>query len=430
MDVILHEASGRVGGTVETVQRQGFTVELGPDGWVSEKPWAAELARDLSLGEQLQPSLDEDRVTYILTSAGLTAMPDGMRMMVPSNLQALESSALFSDTARQAYADEISRADELRASAPHHDESVASFVERHFGPEVLEKLAAPLLSGVFGGDVGTLSVRSVMPNFVHMEREHGSLILALQAKNRGERAAQRSIFTTLAGGTQSLIDKMERVLPAHSLCLDSQVRHIAQSVQGWEIKLADGTIEACEHLVLATPAHVTRSLLAEWPGFSDLLDMQATSAVIAAFGFDEHFPLPKGFGFLVPFTEPSPLLACTFVDQKFAGRVPTGKRLIRGFFGGANAPEIVAMEDEAIASLALQELRSILGPIPQPQFSLVRRWPNSLPQYAVGHHERMVRLGHLVEELSGLHLLGNAYHGVGLPDLVRDARTLARRLAG
>lgn len=429
VEFTLHEASGRVGGTVEAVQQQGFTVELGPDGWVSEKPWAAELARDLGLGEHLRPSLDEDRVTYILTSAGLTAMPDGMRMMVPSNLQALESSALFSDTARKAYAAEITRADELRASSPHHDESVASFVERHFGSEVLEKLAAPLLSGVFGGDVNTLSVRSVMPNFVQMEREHGSLILALQAKNRGERAAQRSIFTTLAGGTQSLVDEMERALPAGSLRLHSSVERIEKREQGWELILSDGSLTACEHLVLATPAHVTRSLLAKWPGFSDLLDMKSTSAVIAAFGFDGSFALPKGFGFLVPFTEPSPLLACTFVDQKFDGRVPAGRRLIRGFFGGANAPEIIAMEDSAVASLALQELRTILGPMPEPLFTLVRRWPKSLPQYAIGHHERMVRLGRLVDEMPGLHLLGNAYHGVGLPDLIRDARALARRLA-
>ncbi len=166
IEVVLFEASGRLGGTVETVYRDGFVVECGPDGWVSEKPWARELVRELGMHGKLIASNDAERVTYILSGGRLVAMPDGMRMMVPTELAALESSPLFSAEAKRAYAAEPGRAEELRRSAPAEDESISSFVARHFGPEVLTKVAAPLLSGVFGGDVARLSVQAVMPAFV------------------------------------------------------------------------------------------------------------------------------------------------------------------------------------------------------------------------------------------------------------------------
>jgi oxygen-dependent protoporphyrinogen oxidase len=427
----LYEASLRLGGTVRTVHRDGFTVELGPDGWVTEKPWAAELARDLGLADELTPSNDATRVTYILRDGQLVPMPDGMRMMVPTELTALEASPLFSPAALAAYAAEPHRAEELRADAPHHhhDESVASFVERHFGREVLDTLAAPLLSGVFGGDVATLSVRAVMPAFVQMEREHGSLILALQSKNRTERAAQRSIFTTLRTGTQTLVDAMAAALPAASIHLNSPVSDVLSRGGDWTLETPSGPsdYDSFDHLILATPAHVTRKLLAAIdPEAADRVQLEATSAVLVAFAFDESFSLPQGFGFLVPPGESSRLLAATFVDQKFPGRVPPGKRLLRAFFGGPSCPALLTQDNESLTQLALTELQNILGPLPIPAFALVQRWPLSLPQYAVGHLERIAELAPLLPK--NLHLLGNAFHGVGLPDLIRDARALAHSL--
>ncbi len=156
--------------------------------------------------------------------------------------------------------------------------------------------------------------------------------------------------------------------------------------------------------------------------------METSSAVLAALAFDEEFELPRGFGFLVPEGEGSGLLAGTFVDQKFPGRVPTGCRLLRGFFGGELGVQLAAKSDQVISTRTLTELRALLGPLPEPIFSVVRRWPRSLPQYGVGHLERMAELESLVKEQSRLWLLGNAYRGVGLPDLVRDARAAARAI--
>ena len=169
IDWHLYESTDRLGGIVETIRQDGFVLEQGPDAWVSEKPWARELAIELGLESELIFSNDATRKTYILIDGELQPIPDRMRMMVPEDLAALENSSLFSDSARKSYADELTRAEELRASAPTEDESIAAFVQRHFGEEVLNKIAAPLLSGVFGGDVRKLSVRAVMPAFVAME---------------------------------------------------------------------------------------------------------------------------------------------------------------------------------------------------------------------------------------------------------------------
>jgi oxygen-dependent protoporphyrinogen oxidase len=422
VEATLFEASSRLGGIVETVLRDGFTIECGPDGWVTEKPWARELVRELGLHGKLIASKDAERVTYILSQGKLVAMPDGMRMMVPTDVAALEGSPLFSAEAKRAYAEEPSRAAELKAAAPDQDESIASFVRRHFGDEVLAKIGAPLLSGVFGGDVAKLSVQAVMPALVKMEREHGSLILGLQRAAPRTSEERPAVFTSLVGGTGALIDRMKAELLPHSVRLESPVTSLERDGDGW---LVNG--EPFDAVMMALPAHAARELLAPISArMAELLTMEASSAVLAAFAFEEHFDLPRGFGFLVPAGEESSLLAGTFVDQKYPGRVPEGSRLLRAFFGGEQAAALAVQTDEEIATLALAELRRILGPLPQPAFHVVRRWPKSLPQYEVGHLERVAKLDALVREQPNLWLIGNAYRGVGLPDLIRDARGAAR----
>lgn len=429
--VTLYESSDRLGGTVETIRTKGFVVEGGPDGWVSEKPWARQLAEELGLGKDLVGSLDAGRVTYIVQDGKLVAMPDAMRMMVPTDLEALHGSPLFSAEAIAAYETEAGRGDELRASAPEHDESVAEFVRRHFGEEVLTKIGGPLLSGVFGGDVTKLSVRAVMPKFVEMERNSGSLVAALHgvaAKTSG------SVFTSLAGGVGSLVDKLVAEIPPEWVRFSTVVSSIKREGERWRVtSLGDGSADSKEYfdvVIVALPAPVARALVRPISArMAELLTLETSSAVLAALAFDKEFELPRGFGFLVPEGEGSGLLAGTFVDQKFPGRVPAGCRLLRGFFGGELGVQLAAKSDAVIAARTLSELRDLLGPLPEPIFSVVRRWPRSLPQYEIGHLERMAELDGLVRGVTGFWLLGNAYRGVGLPDLVRDARAAARAIA-
>ncbi len=422
-DFTLFEASRRLGGIVETVREQGFTIECGPDAWVTEKPWAEILCADLALSHDVTTSNDATRKTYILREGALMAMPDGMRMMVPADLAALDASPLFSDAAKRAFHEEMDRAEELRASAPPHDESVAAFVRRHFGDEVLDTVGRPLLSGVFGGDVETLSARAVMAPFVAMERAFGSLVLGVQARE----AKQTPVFTSLRGGVETMAEAMVAALPEGAVRLGTPVRSLARTEAGWRVNTEAGD-ERFDAVMLAMPVDAARELLrATDSRAAELMAMEASSAVVVAFGFAEWFGLPPGFGFLVPpVAGEDSLLAATFVDQKFAGRVPEGGRLIRAFFGGEAGGRLLSSSDAAVIALARSQLERILGSLPEPVVTVVRRWPQSLPQYAVGHLERMAELHGRVRALGGLWLLGNGYRGIGLPDLVRDARTAAR----
>jgi protoporphyrinogen/coproporphyrinogen III oxidase len=430
LGVVLFEASPRLGGIVETVREGGFVIECGPDAWVTEKPWARELAEELGLGDEVIPSNDATRKTYVLMDSQLRAMPDGMRMMVPANLDALDQSGLFSAEAKQAFHDEVNRAAELKNSAPQQDESVASFVQRHFGNEVLEKIGAPLLRGVFGGDVAKLSVRAVMAPFVAMEREHGSLIAAMQIHAAAKVGKETAVFTTLQSGLGTLVDRMVAAIPKAWIRLGTTVHSISRDYDRWIVRTSAAE-ETFDAVLMAAPIHVARALLQPFDTrATELMEMDASSAVVVAFGFPDtaNFSTPPGFGFLVPQGSGSRLLACTFVDQKFADRVPRKGKLLRAFFGGDAAERLMRCGNDEVAAVARLELAHILGPLPEPQVTVVRRWPMSLPQYAVGHLERMKELEERVGKLNGLRLLGNGYRGVGLPDLIRDARSAARQI--
>jgi oxygen-dependent protoporphyrinogen oxidase len=465
IDWQLYEASDRLGGIVETTQVDGYTLEGGPDGWVSEKPWARELAIELGLQQELISSNDATRKTYIAIDGVLQPMPDRMRMMVPEDLATLEGSPLFSAEAKAAYAAELTRADELKASAPDHDESVSSFVLRHFGAEVLEKIGAPLLSGVFGGDVAKLSVRAVMPAFVAMEREHGSLILALQ-RRKAERGTkpQQPIFTSLRNGVGSLTAAVIAVLPPERLHLKQPALSLKRQGNRWLLRTAAFATEGrtakkhLHHVLLATPVDTTRALLGPLDAeAAALIPTDASSAVLATFCWLAEaaatLSVPAGFGFLVPQSarderretrdettlaprisnlesplESPQLLAATFVDQKFPHRTPGGARVIRAFFGGRSAEALAPQPDEAIAAAAFAQLTKLLGPLPEAAITTVRRWPRSLPQYEVGHLERMAALDDHIVTLGGLTLLGNGYRGVGLPDLIHTSRETVRSL--
>lgn len=460
IEFTLFEASSRLGGTVETQRGNGFVLECGPDSWVSEKPWAQELAVELGLENQIIHSEDERRRTYLVRGNTLKAMPNDMRMMVPIQWASMLNSSLFSWQAKLAYLREPKLAEQLKANALENshssrDESVRDFVFRHFGSEVADKMAAPLLAGVFGGDIATLSARAVLPAYVALEREHGSLILGLQRRQQ-QRAdhgkAAVPIFTTLRNGLGGLIEGMEAHIPARAVRKGAAVDAIERLGDQWQIRVTSlheteqRSGNVFDTVVMATPAKATARLLAPVDArMAELLPRQSSSAIVVALGFSAEqaaeLRIPRGFGFLVPqrsapaamgesleATAQRALLACTFVDQKFSHRAPPGAVLLRAFFGGPAAPDLLSEDDATLLRLAHTALGKILGKLPEPQISLVRGWPESLPQYAVGHLDRMAELEARAAGLPNLRLIGNAYRGVGLPDLIHAGRTTARTI--
>lgn len=438
----LFEADSRLGGIIETVHTDGFTIECGPDSWVTEKPWAEQLARELGLADELLRSNDQSRRTYIARGKSLAALPDAMHMMVPADLNAVLVSPLFTEAAKQAYVAEPSRAEELRATAlanrgTDSDESIAAFVRRHFGHEVVETVARPLLAGVFGGDIDKLSARALLGPFVAMEANYGSLITGLQQRGR---AANAPVFTTMSNGLGTLVDSLRRSLPITSLRLSSPILAIDSMPAGWTVQTNNGR-ELFDRVLIATALDPTRQLLAslrftEAQRAATLLPANASSGLVVAFGYRAQAKpapvIPNGFGLLMaanPANHRS-LLACTFLHQKFPGRAPQGGTLLRAFFASAAADELLPRSDSEIASIARDQLIDLLGPLPEDaDVTIVRRWPRSLPQYEIGHVARVAQFNVRMSSLQGIAVAGNALRGVGLPDLVRDATDTTHLLA-
>ena len=373
------------------------------------------------------------------------------------------NSPLFSKQSKLAYLREPELAEQLKASAldvdgSRRDEPVRDFVARHFGDEVANTIAAPLLAGVFGGEIAKLSVRAVMPTFVALEREHGSLILGLRKRLQAGKAAG-PIFTSLRSGLEALITSMESFIPEHSLQRNVAVKSIEHRGGVWRIHaMRSGDARPSEAnfdaVLLATPAATTATLSHSVDSrIGDLLPQQSSSAIVVALAFaaDQARPvsIPPGFGFLVPqrdiHQEPGDvelgasrlpdevdaqkaLLACTFLNQKFPHTAPDGATLLRAFFGGPIARKLLQHDDAALIRMARLQLEGYLGKLPEPSFALARRWPNSLPLYAVGHTERMAELDSRVAKLPHIGLIGNAYRGVGLSDLICSGRSAAREI--
>jgi oxygen-dependent protoporphyrinogen oxidase len=455
VDYTLFEAGNRLGGVLDSCTVDGTVLERGPDSFLTEKPAAAELCRELGLGGELVPSNDAERKTWIVVRNRLVALPDGLMFLVPTKLIPTALTPLFSLATKVRMGLEL-----LHPPRPSvEDESVAALVKRHFGSEAVDRLADPLLSGIFGGDASQLSARTVLPRLVEMEQEYGSLtrgMLAAHAKMRaraqemarkkgaspglaqgGNRPpAPRGIFTSLRGGLQQLIDAVSSRLDPASVRLRTPVTGLEKTASGWMVE-AGGQRQAFDSVILATPAWVCGALLAPVDAAlgEELAGIPYSSSITVNLIFDESKlgRLPDGFGFLVPASEGRAMLACTFVHRKFLGRTTPGKAVMRAFLGGMNNEALLAQTDDALVATVRRELGEILGkavidPAVEPEHAQVARWRRAMAQYAVGHQKRMQRIAGRVTALPGLRLAGNAYDGIGIPDCIRLGRTAAREL--
>jgi protoporphyrinogen/coproporphyrinogen III oxidase len=452
VEYTLFEARERLGGSLASEIVNGAVLELGPDSFLTEKPAAAELCRELGLGDQLVPSNDADRKTFVLVRNRLVPLPDGLMFLIPTKLIPTALTRLFSPMTKLRMALEL-----LHPPRPSdHDESVAELVERHFGKEAVDRLADPLLSGIFGGDATQLSARTVLPRLVDMECQYGSLTRGMLAAHRqmrtrmaarrkaGEagpakgnrRPAPRGIFTTLRGGMQQLVDALEARLEPEWVRRSTVVSSMEKVDDGWWIT-AGSAAEHYDAVIMALPAWAASALLSTVdPALSkELGGIPYSSSITLNLIYDETQlgPLPDGFGFLVPASEGRSMLACTFVHRKFLGRTPTGKIVLRAFLGGVKGEALLAETDATLVATVRRELSEILGakilgPDVRPEHAQVSRWQRAMAQYAVGHQERMERVFQRVDTLPGLQLAGNAYDGIGIPDCIRLGREAAQEL--
>ena len=446
VEYTLFEERARLGGSLASEIVNGAVLERGPDSFLTEKPAAAELCRELGLGDQLIPSNDAARKTYIVVRNRLVALPDGLMFLVPTKLIPTALTPLFSFGTKMRMAMEL-----LHPPRPAMgDESVAALVERHFGREAVDRLADPLLSGIYGGDATQLSAQTVLARMVEMERQYGSLTrgmlaahgkmraMAKTSSNKAQGGTTRPIFTALRGGMQQLVDALVARLDPASVRTATPVRAIAKTDGGWSVATGNAR-EEYDGLIMAAPAWVAGALLGPSDAAlgADLRGIPYSSSITINLVYNETKigRLPKGFGFLVPAVEGRSMLACTFVHRKFLGRTPAGKAVFRAFLGGTKKEALLDAPDDELVAVVRREMSEILGAkvfsaSVEPEHAQVSRWRRAMAQYAVGHKDRMDRIKERVAALPGLRLAGNAYDGIGVPDCIRLGRNSARDLVG
>lgn len=419
---ILVERRPRTGGVIQTETQQGCIVEEGPDGFMAAKPWAMSLIKELGLADQVMGSNDHSRVTYIVKKGKLVPMPEGLMMMVPTKIMPLVETRLLSWGAKIRMGLEIFR------QPPHSlqpDRSVYEFLLDHYGEESIDYLAEPLLAGVYGGDPREMSVNSVLARFVEIEKKYGSLTRGVLAglKHRSSEGGG-SFLLTLKPGLGTLIEALR---PSADV-MQAEVETVERTAAGFRVR-ANGDWMEAEHLVIATPAGSAAPVLQNLqPELASLLaGIPYTSSITLSLGYHKatfDHPL-AGHGFLVPKKERKHIFGCTWVGNKFDHRVPNNLVLLRCFLGGDSMP----LRDDEIVDAARADLHSIMGLEAEPVFHKVARWPNSMAQYTVGHEKRVARIEELVRAIPGLHLAGNAYHGIGIPDCVRMGQEAAARIS-
>jgi oxygen-dependent protoporphyrinogen oxidase len=431
VEVTILERGEHLGGPLRTIARDGFVIETGTDSFLTEKPWAAQLTRRLGLEAELIPTRAEFRKTYVVRRGRLVEIPVGFSLLAPLHMWPVLTSPLFSPWGKLRMALEplIPR----RGDAS--DESLAAFVTRRLGREVLERVAQPLAGGIYTADPNQLSMSATMPRFIEMERRHGSLMRGMRAaeaaraaQQSGTSGARWSLFLSLRGGVSALPDALAARLEG-SIRRGADVAAVERDAEAWRIALADGAQVEADALICAAPAFTAARLLRRIDSrLADHLGYisYASAATVNLTWRRSDFPKPPdAFGFVVPSIEDRKIIAGSFSSLKYAGRAPDGFVLARVFLGGVLQSDMMKLSDDEMIAAAREEFRDLLGVTAAPGITEVQRWPAAMPQYAVGHLDRVAKMEEIVTQVPALFLAGAAYRGVGVPDCVHSGETAA-----
>ncbi len=430
-EVTVFERSDRLGGPLKTVARGSFLMETGADSFLTEKPWAAQLARRIGLESQLIPTRSEFRKTYVVRRGRLVEIPAGFSLLAPTYMRPVIASALFSPWGKLRMALEPL----IPTRADASDESLASFVTRRLGREVLDRVAQPLASGIYTADPNQLSMAATMPRFLEMERRHGSLMRGMRtaeaaraAQESGTSGARWSLFLTFRDGVSTLVDALASRLKS-STRSSADVTSLERENARWRVTLSDGSHFEADAVVCAAPAHAAARLIRRIESrVADHLGhiSYASAATVNLTYRASDFPKPPdAFGFVVPSIERRKIIAGSFSSVKFEDRAPQGFVLARVFLGGVLQSEMLNLSDAEMIAAARDEFSDLLGVTAAPGTTEVQRWPAAMPQYAVGHLDRVAKIETAIADIPNFFLAGAAYRGVGIPDCVHSGENAA-----
>ena len=437
--VTLFDSSTRLGGVLASEQISGFTIETSADMFTVEPTTALDLVRRLGREEQLLTTKPTKDRAYVATADGIQPLPRGFSLMLPADVDAVLASPILSDAGKQRFLQE----QQLPPRDCSADESLESFAVGRFGREVFERLIQPLAGGIYTADPKKLSMRATMQRFIDMEQQFGSLIAAGKAKAKKESAsaeasgARYGLFRAPKGGMGCLVDWMVAAVERADLRTNQAVTSIEKNGPSWRVTTAEESIDA-DAVVLATGAAVAGRLLGNLDSTlaASLESITAASSAIVVLALDqEQFesPLGKdfgGYGIICPHVLGRQAIACSFSSNKFSNRAPDGKVIVRCFIGGALQADLVDRSDGQLLSIAMAELRQWLGLEGDAEWFKVYRWRNCMPQYTLGHLDRVSQIEQCVSQQIGLELAGNSYRGVGVPACIESGTQAARRLLG
>ncbi|WP_096188234.1 protoporphyrinogen oxidase [Evansella halocellulosilytica] len=433
-ELTLYEAGEKLGGKIETDYTDGFVIEQGPDSVLARKTSVMELAKEVGMG-------DEDFVysktgSFILHKSKLYPMPGGAILGIPTQWGPFLKTKLISPAGKlRAGADLILP----RTSDGDEDQSLGVFFKKRLGNEVVERLIEPLLSGVYAGDLDQLSLQATFPQFKQVEKKHRSLIVGMksttargQSQGKSQTPKPKGMFLNFRNGLQSFIDQVESKLDPSTIIKGVALQSL-QKVNGkYELTFSDGTKDVVDHVVLTTPHHITYSFLKNYQFAQWLNEIPATSVATVAMAFPEKAIKQDidGSGFVVSKESGYSITACTWTHKKWEHSTPDGKVLLRGYVGRAGDEDIVFKSDEEILAAVLKDLSHIMELEGEPDFYKIRRWKQAMPQYIVGHKERLQKFkSSLTEELPNVHVTGASFEGIGVPDCINQGKKVAENIS-
>jgi oxygen-dependent protoporphyrinogen oxidase len=438
----LLEQSDRWGGKIYTEETGehadgSFVVEGGPDSFITQKPWAFQLAHELGIADRLLPTNDDMRQVFVFSKGRPVPLPDGVMLIVPTKIKPFALSPLLSPLGKLRMGMDLF----IPSKRDGEDETLAQFIQRRLGAEALDKIAEPMMSGIYNAEAERQSLLATFPRFRALEEKHGSLIRGMLASRRSRanavapsangRPKPASVFISFQNGMRELVDELQSRLTGECQ-LGTTVETIRPRIRGgYELTLHDGRRIRAEAVILAVPAYVAADLVESIApeaaeGLAGIRYV-STGTISLAFKHDQISHLIKGFGMVIPRSENRAINAITFSSVKFNRRAPEGYVLMRAFFGGSRHPEMMQIDDPALLAIVRQELATLLQIEAEPIFHRIYRWFRANPQYDVGHLDRVTQIEAALPD--GLFVTGSPYRGIGIPDCVHQAQQTAAQVA-
>jgi protoporphyrinogen/coproporphyrinogen III oxidase len=445
VEFALVEKDPRLGGKIITQRVDGFVIDGGPDCFLTEKPAIHRIAKLLGIFDEELPTDDARKRTYILSRGHLHDLPDGVMMFAPTKFWPFATTGLFSWSGKiRMGMDLLIKRKPVTGDGPE-DETLESFVVRRMGRECLDRLAEPLVGGVHASDPAKMSLAATFPRLLEMEQTYGGMIKGFYAARKKVAemrkkyppkpgAKPRTFFTSFEAGMQSLIDAMADAAGRDRIRTGAAATELVRSADGWAVTLDDGSVLEADAVIVATESWAAERLMRPVDEIiADALagiEHSSSATISLAFEESEVGIDMNAFGVLCPLVENRSLMAASFSSTKWPGRAPEGKVLLRGFVGGPHNQAIMAESDERLAEIVLSELREVLGVKGDPLFAKVFRWEKGMPQYTMGHLDRVDAIEMRSAEVPGLAVAGGSYRGVGLPNCVESGERAVSKVLG